>query len=156
MRHERLAPTARTSRPGLLAWVAGPSELAQVVRFGLIGGISTLIYAIVALLLSSAAGAGLDATPASVAAYLTGAVFSYCGHRVVTFMSDGTVAFEVARFAAATAAGLALSTLLAAALTDLAGLPMWIPVLLASTIVPVLNFIIFRNYVFVGRARVTS
>ncbi|MDQ2632904.1 MAG: GtrA family protein [Pseudomonadota bacterium] len=113
---------------------------------------STLIYAAVALLLSSPAGAGLDATPASVAAYLAGAVFSYSGHRVVTFMSAGAVAFEVPRFAAATAAGLTLSTLLAAILTDLGGLPVWIPVVLTSTLVPAMNFIIFRNYVFVSRA----
>ena len=136
----------------LSAWIAGPSDSARILRFALIGGISTLLYAAVTLLLSSPGVAGLDATPASVAAYLIGAVFSYCGHRIVTFMSDGAVGFEIARFAAATVAGLALSTLLAAALTDLAGLPVWIPVALASTLVPVMNFIIFRNYVFVGRA----
>lgn len=135
----------------LTAWATGQSAPAQVLRFGLIGGISTLLYAVLTLLLSNPEGADLDATPASVTAYLAGAVFSYCGHRIVTFMSDGTVGFEVARFATATAAGLGLSTLLAATLADMAGLPVWIPVALTTILVPLLNFVLLRNYVFIDR-----
>jgi len=67
MAHDTSVPAA------FAAWISGASESAKILRFCLIGDVSTLIYAVVALLLSSPAVAGLDATPASVAAYLTGA-----------------------------------------------------------------------------------
>ena len=55
------------------------------------------------LALSARHGFGMPATFASIAGYGAGAVFSYCGHRFVTFMSDGAVGFEIVRFACATA-----------------------------------------------------
>ncbi|RWM10294.1 MAG: GtrA family protein [Mesorhizobium sp.] len=130
----------------------GRSEPARVLRFVAIGGLSTLIYAAGTLALSGRHGFGMPAGIASVIAYGAGAVFSYCGHRFVTFMSDGAVGFEIARFACATAIGFLLSVGLATIFADLAGFPASVPVVLASILVPVLNFIILRRFVFVGAA----
>lgn len=131
----------------------GRSEPARILRFAAIGGVSTLIYAVVTLALSDRHGLGMPATIASIAGYGAGAVFSYCGHRFVTFMSDGAVGFEIVRFACATAIGFLLSVGLAVILTDVAGLPPLVPVAIASILVPVLNFIILRKFVFVAAAR---
>lgn len=126
----------------------GRSEPARILRFAAIGGLSTVIYAVGTLALSDRFG--LPAAVGSVVAYGAGAVFSYCGHRFVTFMSDGAVGFEIVRFACATAAGFLLSVGLAAILTDLAGFPSSVPVALVSILVPVLNFVVLRKFVFVG------
>ncbi|WP_281062163.1 GtrA family protein [Mesorhizobium sp. M2D.F.Ca.ET.223.01.1.1] len=126
----------------------GRSEPARILRFAAIGGLSTLIYAVGTLALSDSFG--LPAAVGSVVAYGAGAVFSYCGHRFVTFMSDGAVGFEIVRFVCATGAGFLLSVGLATILADLAGLPSSVPVALASILVPLLNFVVLRKFVFVG------
>ena len=131
-----------------IAWAMGRSESARILRFAAIGGLSTLIYAVLTLALS--AGHGLGMPVASMAGYGAGAVFSYCGHRFVTFMSDGAVGFEVPRFAMATAIGFLLSLALAAVLTDIAGLSPSVPVALSCVLVPALNFVLLRNFVFVA------
>ena len=136
--------------PGYWSWAMGRSEPARILRFAVIGGVSTLIYAVLTLALSALHGFGMPVTIASIAGYGAGAVFSYCGHRFVTFMSDGAVGFEIVRFACATALGFLLSVGLAVILADVAGLPPLVPVAIASILVPVLNFIILRKFVFVA------
>lgn len=133
-----------------IAWAMGRSESARILRFAAIGGLSTLIYAVLTLALSDRHGLGMPVTIASMAGYGAGAVFSYCGHRFVTFMSDGAVGFEVPRFAVATAIGFLLSLALAAVLTDIAGLSPSVPVALSSILVPALNFVLLRKFVFVA------
>ncbi|TPI35949.1 GtrA family protein [Mesorhizobium sp. B3-1-9] len=131
----------------------GRSESARILRFAAIGGVSTLIYAGVTLALSDRDGFGMPATVASIAGYGTGAVFSYCGHRFVTFMSDGAVGFEIIRFACATAIGFLLTVGLTVVLADVVGLPALVPVAMACTLVPALNFIILRQFVFTAVVR---
>lgn len=131
----------------------GRSEPARILRFAAIGGMSTLIYAVLTLALSDRHGFGTPVTIASIAGYGAGAVFSYCGHRFVTFMSHGAVGFEIPRFAIATAVGFLLSLALAAILTDAAGLSPSVPVALSSVLVPALNFVILRRFVFVAASR---
>lgn len=129
------------------------SESARILRFVAIGGVSTSIYAVLTLALSDRHGLGMPVTFASIGGYGAGAVFSYCGHRFVTFMSDGAVGFEIPRFAIATATGFLLSLALAAVLTDLAGLSPSVPVALSSILVPALNFVMLRKFVFVAANR---
>ncbi|WP_181183173.1 GtrA family protein [Mesorhizobium sp. B3-1-7] len=133
------------------SWAKGRSEPARILRFAAIGGLSTLIYAVGTLALSDRFG--LPAAISSVVAYGAGAVFSYCGHRFVTFMSDGAVGFEIARFACATAVGFLLTVGLTVVLADVVGLPALVPVAMACTLVPVLNFIILRQFVFTAVVR---
>ncbi|PBC08474.1 GtrA family protein [Mesorhizobium sp. WSM3859] len=133
-----------------IAWAMGHSESARILRFAAIGGVSTLIYAVLTLALSDRHSLGIPVTIASMAGYGAGAVFSYCGHRFVTFMSDGAVGFEIPRFAVATAIGFLFSLALAAVLTDVAGLSPSVPVALSSILVPALNFVLLRKFVFVA------
>jgi putative flippase GtrA len=137
----------------LIAWDTGRSESARILRFVAIGGVSTLIYGVLTLALSDRHGLGLPATFAAMGGYGAGAVFSYCGHRFVTFMSDGAVGFEIPRFAVANAIGFLLSFALAAVLTDLAGLSPSVPVALSCVLVPALNFVILRKFVFATASR---
>ncbi|MGX5800737.1 GtrA family protein [Bradyrhizobium sp. Arg314] len=134
-----------------MSWGLGRSEPARILRFAVVGGLSTSIYA--ALTLALCHGFDIPVTIASIAGYGTGAVFSYCGHRFVTFMSEGAVGFEVPRFAVATAIGFLLSFALAAILTDLAGFSPAVPVALSAILVPALNFVTLRNFVFVAASR---
>ncbi|MDG4894590.1 GtrA family protein [Mesorhizobium sp. WSM4976] len=131
-----------------IAWAIRRSESARILRFAAIGGLSTLTYAVLTLALSDRHGLGMPVTFASMAGYGAGAVFSYCGHRIVTFMSDGAVGFEIPRFAGATAIGFLLSFALAAVLTDLGGLSPSVPVALSCVLVPALNFVLLRKFVF--------
>lgn len=135
----------------LMTWALGRSEPARILRFAAIGGLSTSIYAILTLALCL--GLGTPVTIASIAGYCSGAVFSYCGHRFVTFMSDGAVGFEIPRFAVAAGIGFLLSLALAAVLTDIAGFSPTKPVVVSAILVPALNFVILRNFVFVAASR---
>ena len=147
------AADAPSAAGWFIAWATGRSESARILRFVAIGGVSTLIYGVLTLALSDRHGLGLPATFAAMGGYGAGAVFSYCGHRFVTFMSDGAVGFEIPRFAVANAIGFLLSFALAAVLTDLAGLSLSVPVALSCVLVPALNFVILRKFVFVAASR---
>ena len=77
----------------------------RLSRFAAIGVASTVLYAALALAFSHL---GIGATGASVLAFLLAAVFSYAGHKYVTFVSGGRHAFELPRFLALSGAGLAV------------------------------------------------
>jgi len=147
---EASLPQSRMHR--FWSWATGHAEAARILRFAAIGGMSTLIYAVATLILCEPRG-GMSAASASVFGYGGGAIFSYCGHRFVTFMSDGAVGFEIARFVCATAIGFLLSTGLAVVVSGLVGQRPFVPVAIASVLVPIMNFIILRKFVFVGAAR---
>lgn len=121
----------------------------RIVRFGIIGLAATVLYAVAALGLE--AGAGLPPVTASLAAYAVAAVFSYCGHKFVTFMSPGAHGEEAPRFAAVTAAGFGLALAIPFLVTGLAGLPSWLAVALTCAIVPVFNFVVLDRWVFSPR-----
>lgn len=148
---EASLPQSRMHR--FWSWATGHTEAARILRFAAIGGMSTLIYAVATLILCEPRGIGMSAASASIFGYGGGAIFSYCGHRFVTFMSDGAVGFEIARFVCATTIGFLVSTGLAVVLSGLVGQPPFVPVAIASVLVPIMNFIILRKFVFVGAAR---
>lgn len=119
--------------------------LRRVSRFALIGILSTLIYAAVAFALS---GRVLSPVAGSFAAYLVSASFSYAGHKYVTFVSGGKHALELPRFLALGAFGLVLALALPALLTDWAGLPPWVPILVICVAVPAVNYLVMDRWVF--------
>ncbi len=85
----------------------------------MIGAGTTVIYAVLALAFSYS---GIAATGASVLAFLIAAVFSYAGHKYVTFASDGSHTFEVPRFLTVSATSLTIVSVLPAVLTGVFGL----------------------------------
>lgn len=117
----------------------------KLSRFGAIGMLSTVIYAAFALAFSHL---GAAATAASVLAFGLAAVFSYAGHKYVTFASGGRHAFELPRFLALSAAGLAVVSILPALLTGVLGLPAAVPILFACVLIPAVNYIVLGRWVF--------
>lgn len=118
----------------------------RLVRFLVTGVGATLLYAFLAEVFSAA----LPMNPAlgSVLAYALAAIFSYAGHKYFTFASGGAHRFEVPRFLILTLVGLAISFALPAVLSGWLGLPMRIPVGLTCILVPLVNYIVLRHWVF--------
>lgn len=108
---------------------------------------ATGLYAAVALCLSFC---GLRVTLASFAAYLTAALFSYAGHKYFTFVSEGAHLFEAPRFILLTLVGLAVSLLLPALLSGLLGLPAQVPIVATCILIPLVNYVVLRHWVFAG------
>ncbi|TPJ74363.1 GtrA family protein [Mesorhizobium sp. B2-7-1] len=121
----------------------------RLLRFLATGIGATLLYA----LLAAAFSAATPMKPAlgSVLAYALAAIFSYAGHKYFTFVSSGAHRFEAPRFAVLTLIGLATSFALPAALSDGLGLPAQIPIALTCLLVPLVNFVVLRHWVF-GKA----
>jgi putative flippase GtrA len=119
----------------------------RLSRFATIGLASTLLYAALAFGFSHM---GFAATEASVLAFLLAAIFSYAGHKYVTFVSGGSHAFELPRFLALSVTGLVAVSVLPAFLTGMLGLPAAVPFLLACVVIPVVNYIVLGRWVFRG------
>ncbi|RJT42364.1 GtrA family protein [Mesorhizobium waimense] len=120
----------------------------RLSRFALIGIASTLVYAVCAFLLSSLPGFALPATRASVAAYVIAAIFSYAGHKYVTFVSPGSHAFEAPRFFLLTALGLGFSWLLPLILVDGLGAKPVLSIAIICAAVPAFNYFVLDRWVF--------
>jgi putative flippase GtrA len=118
----------------------------RISRFVLIGIASTVLYAVLAF--AFARMEGLGATGASVLAFTLAAVFSYAGHKYVTFVSDGAHRLELPRFLVLSASGLAVAIALPGLLTEMLGMPAAIPILLTCLIVPVVNYVVLGRWVF--------
>ncbi|NUS22351.1 MAG: GtrA family protein [Mesorhizobium sp.] len=116
------------------------------IRFLVTGIGATLLYA----LLGAAFSAGTPMSPAlgSVLAYALAAIFSYAGHKYFTFASNGAHRFEVPRFAVLTLVGLATSFALPAVLSEWLGLPVRVPIVLTCLLVPLVNYVVLRHWVF--------
>jgi putative flippase GtrA len=121
------------------------------MRFGLVGVLATVLYALLASALMSPEWIGFSAVPASLAAYAAAALFSYFAHRAVTFMSRGRHRREAPRFLLLTATGLAVAYCAPALLTGLFGLPGIVSILVTCIAIPVLNLIVLRLWVFAPR-----
>lgn len=117
----------------------------RLSRFAVIGAGTTVIYAVLALAFSYS---GIAATGASVLAFLITALFSYAGHKYVTFASDGSHSFELPRFLTVSATSLTIVSVLPAVLTGVFGFPAAVPILLACLVVPAFNYVVLGRWVF--------
>jgi len=125
----------------------GPALLS---RFALVGIGATLLYAVLALGFSE--WAALPPVQASLAAYALATVFSYLGHKFVTFMSAGAHREEGPRFAVVAAAGFGIAAALPAVLSTGLGLPSYVPVVLTCVLVPLVNLFVLDRWVFANRS----
>ncbi len=119
---------------------------ARISKFAAVGLIATGLYATVAFLLSFS----LPATQASVCAYGVAAIFSYCGHKSLTFESSEAHSIEAPRFVALTVAGITISWVLPFILTDGLHLPAFVPIIAACLLIPVFNYVVLDRWVFRG------
>ena len=116
------------------------------LRFVIVGGLVTAIYAVLAWTLG--VQLGVPAVPASLASYATASVASYFGHRWITFRSDRPHGEAVSRFVGVTATGYAVSVVVPLVLTDLLGLHAGISIATTCIAVPLLNYAGLTRLVF--------
>jgi len=137
-------PLADTQPKGVLG------DPWRFVRFGLVGGVSTLIYAVFAGVFTLRLG--VSPVVASVLAYCLGAIFSFTAHRRITFRSARPVVEEAPRFAGISFAGWIVAILSPLVLTDTWHLPALVAIVFASVAVPIMSFIGLERFVFRPRA----
>jgi putative flippase GtrA len=137
---------------------AGVSETGASIRAGrrplrfLITGLgATLLYAVLAALFSAGEPALMNPVVGSVLAYGLAAGFSYAGHKYFTFVSDGAHRLEAPRFVVVTLLGLAVSFASPAVLSGKLGLPVQIAIGLTCVVIPFVNYVVLRRWVFAGQ-----
>jgi putative flippase GtrA len=129
--------------------MSGTSHLlqrARFLRFAVVGGAATVVYAVLAWALTL--WLGMPAVPASVASYGFAALVSYFGHRRLTFRSDRPHGEAVSRFLGVTATGYVVSLVAPLLLTDLLDLHAAISIATTCIVVPLLNYVGLSRLVF--------
>ena len=126
------------------------AQIRELIRFAAVGGAATLLYAV----LTWTGIKTLHAAPAlaSAAAYLLAALFSFLGHRYITFLSTGSHVVEAAKFVFLTACGLAVAT----GVMQLAGALHWptiVGIVIVSGAIPIINFFVLKLWVVLPHSR---
>lgn len=119
----------------------------QLLRFMATGLSVTMLYVVLALVLDRI----LPQLPGSVISFVAHAlcgIYSYLAHKFFTFESGGMHRVEGPRFILLTAAGFGIATGLAAWLHDFWNWPIAIPVVIAAILVPCMNYLGMRFFVF--------
>lgn len=125
--------------------------LGQMIRFGIAGGISTLIYSAVYLPLTAYVFPGAHAVYAVPFAFAVAVTAGFFLHSNWSFKGHGTRepgASQKAKFVAVQASGVALNALVTWIGTAWLGYPAWAPLLPAIALATVFTFILNRWLVF--------
>jgi putative flippase GtrA len=125
------------------------SQLRQLARFVLVGGLSTLLYSAVTLYLQKIAGVGPALS--SGAGFAVSIACSYLGHALYTFQQQGVAIGSGLKFAIATfviAGGLSL---LNGYLVDTQGWSVVAAALVNSGLYPAMSFLVHSVWSFSGR-----
>ncbi|WP_413719757.1 GtrA family protein [Silicimonas sp. MF1-12-2] len=121
-------------------------EFLRLLRFSTTGGLVALIYVVIYLMLASEAGLGQF--QANLIAFSLAVIFQYIVQTLWTFKASIWSAPQVFRFALTIGLGLLFSSII----TSLAGpyfsWPSWLSALVVVVVLPVLNYIIFRFWVY--------
>lgn len=131
------------------AWTRG--MFGQLIRFGIAGGISTLVYAAVYLPLSAYIflhGSAVLAVPFAFAAALTCGFFL---HSYWSFRGHGsreTSGRQHLKFVLAQSVGLLLNTLFTWTITGLLHQSNWVPLIPIMLFTPLATFVLNRQWVF--------
>jgi len=125
-------------------------RFAELARFGLVGGASTLTYALISLALL---GAGLGATSASALAYAAAGVLSYSGHKFFTFASPGRHGAEAPRFVVLYALGFATALAAPEVTVRLLHFDARAAILFTCLAIPAVNYFAMKYLVFAPPSR---
>ncbi|MCP4284330.1 MAG: GtrA family protein [Gammaproteobacteria bacterium] len=128
-----------------------PHLLRQIVRFGLVGGLATLVH--VGAFLSLADGIGFYPQAANLLAWVAAFVISFCGHFLWTFRENfvGTqrrAADALVRFLGVSLLGLGLNSGIVMVMVGILRTSNGSAALLMATLVPALLFVINRYWAF--------
>lgn len=125
--------------------------LGQLVRFGIAGGISTVIYAAVYLPLTTWVFRGAQAVFAVPFAFAVAVTAGFFLHSMWSFRGHGTREHggrQQLKFVAVQGFGLALNAAFTWGITDLARMPAWVALIPVVTVIPIATFWINRQWVF--------
>lgn len=137
------------SEPAFRDWLLrSPTTMARLLRFGAVGGATSLGYA----LLVAGLVTWLPEPLAAGLAYLAMVPVNYLGHRRATFRSAAPTRPELLRFLAVHGVTLLASMAAMQLVTAGLGLSHWIGSLAIMVLAPVLNFVLLQLWVFGARA----
>lgn len=125
--------------------------LGQLVRFGIVGLLSTVIYSAVYLPLVYWVLPNGYAFVAVPPAFVVAAAFGFFAHGQWSFRGHGTRAAGVAqpfKFVAVQGFGMVLNAGFTLVMVDLAGLAEWAPLVPAMLVTPFATFALNRKWVF--------
>jgi len=125
--------------------------LGQLIRFGISGGISTVIYSAVYLPLTHWVFPGAHAVYAVPFAFAVAVTAGYFLHSRWSFKGHGTRdpgAAQQLKFVGVQASGVALNAVVTWIGTALLGYPAWAPLLPAVLLATIFTFILNRWLVF--------
>ena len=122
---------------------------AKLLRFGIIGITSTLIYSISFPLYFEVLG--ISTALASAAAYLTAMIFSFMGHKKYTFKNKSEYPRQIKRFLIMSAFGFLLAVVIMEVVVHRFGFHYFAGIVLVDLAVPAVTFIIMQIYVFVDK-----
>ncbi len=125
--------------------------LGQMIRFGIAGGISTLIYSAVYLPLTLYVFERQHAVYAVPFAFAVAVTAGFFLHSRWSFKGHGTRepgGGQQARFVAVQASGVLLNALVTWVGTALLGFPAWVPLLPAVALATIVTFLLNRWLVF--------
>jgi len=120
--------------------------LAKAIRFGSIGVLSGIVYAVVTAALVS--GMGTTPIPASVVGYCAAIPLNFLGHRQFSFRSYGRWSAEALRFILAHLLNLSVTAGCMYAATAWLGEAYYWGMAGAVILVPIANFIFMNLWVF--------
>ncbi|AML51132.1 GtrA family protein [Falsihalocynthiibacter arcticus] len=115
----------------------------QAIRFAGVGVIASALYFIVATLLNGLLH--LATLPSSIVAYAIGAMFSYLGHKRLTFAGAPYGSTTIPKFIGATMVGLFLASIIPVLLNDYRPIVSFVTVL---GVVPICSFLMLKLFVF--------
>lgn len=118
----------------------------RVLRFGISGILSTLIYFAIALVL--VATTSMPVFGASFLAFCGAGAISYLLHRCFTFENRDRSRETLARFIAVNLVANAIAIATPWAISDYAGYPAIVGIALVCVLVPAFNFVLLSVYVF--------
>ncbi|MDF0486886.1 GtrA family protein [Sphingomonas sp. H39-1-10] len=125
--------------------------LGQLIRFGIAGGVSTLIYSAVYLPLTLYVFTRHHAVYAVPFAFAVAVTAGYFLHSRWSFKDHGTReggGTQQAKFVLVQASGMALNAIITWIGTALLGYPAWVPLLPAVALATIFTFILNRWLVF--------
>lgn len=123
--------------------------VAKVMRFGLVGAMNSLIYAVVTAL--CVRNLSVNSTLSSVIGYVAVLPLAFAAHKWFTFRAVGDARAEMFRFAIVYISGLAISVLAMYLATDILGLSYLFGIAGAVLLVPLLTLFVLDRWVFTNQ-----
>lgn len=117
----------------------------RIMRFGVVGATVALVYIVLYLMLLSFGVARLEA---NLVAFLLAIVLQYLGQTLWTFRRPLAVPDQLGRFLFTISLGLVVSGLITGTLGPALGWANWVSAAIVTVVLPVQNYLFFRNWVF--------